>query len=120
MGILTKDAIFGTDDLVIEKVDLEEFWGGHVFVKTLTGLGRDEYEMSVMASRGEDNEINIQSARIDLVVLTTCDSDRNLLFEKEDVERLNQKNAKAINKIFAVAQRLNGLRKEDIEELAKN
>ena len=122
MNILTKGDIFNAVDSRIEEVDLTEYWGGSVFIKNLTGSERDVYEMSILEGKGDDDKINLKNARIDLVIMTTYgDSEcKELLFTSEDKEKLNEKSARPLNKIFAVSQRLSGLRKEDIEELTKN
>ena len=43
-----------------------------------------------------------------------------LLFSEDQVEQLSAKSAKPVDRLFAVAQRLNGMRDEDVEELAGN
>jgi hypothetical protein len=48
------------------------------------------------------------------------DENGERLFQEEDTFPLGGKSAAALDRIFTVAQRLNGLRDEDVEELAKN
>ena len=42
------------------------------------------------------------------------------LFSNDDVVALGKKNASALDKVFAIAQKLNGLSAADVEELEKN
>jgi hypothetical protein len=50
-----------------------------------------------------------------------CDDENGeRLFQEEDTFPLGGKSAAALDRIFTVAQRLNGLRDEDVQELAKN
>ena len=42
------------------------------------------------------------------------------LFDEGDTFPLGGKSASALDRIFTVAQKLNGLRDEDVDELAKN
>jgi len=51
---------------------------------------------------------------------TITDNDGTLLFSQADIESLGAKSCAALDRIYAVAQRLNGLAPEDIKELAKN
>ena len=42
------------------------------------------------------------------------------MFTDRDVERLGKKSALALDRIYEVAQRLNGIGKKEIDELTKN
>ncbi len=64
--------------------------------------------------------MNLQNIRAKLVALTVVDEQGNRIFKDEDVKWLGNKSAAALDRIFEVAQRLSGLRDEDVEELAKN
>jgi hypothetical protein len=48
------------------------------------------------------------------------DENGEQLFQHEDTFPLGAKSAAALDRIFQVAQRLNGLREEDVNELAAN
>jgi len=52
--------------------------------------------------------------------LTICDEEGTRLFAAKDMDELGKKSAAALDRIFTVAQRLNGLSGEDVEDLAKN
>ena len=47
MTILTRDQILQANDLVTETVEVPE-WGGSVFVKSLTGVERDQFEAAIV------------------------------------------------------------------------
>jgi len=119
MGLLTRDAILEAQDLQHEEVYIPE-WGGSVRVRTLTGAERDAFEQSIVDQRGKDTRMNLRNIRAKLVALTVVDGDGKRLFSDADAKLLGQKSASALDKIFEVAQRLSGLRDEDVEELAKN
>jgi hypothetical protein len=119
MGLLTRDAILEAQDLQHEEVYIPE-WGGSVRVRTLTGAERDAFEQSIVDQRGKDTRMNLRNIRAKLVALTVVDGDGKRLFSDADAKLLGQKSASALDKIFDVAQRLSGLRDEDVEELAKN
>ena len=119
MALLTRDAILQVQDLPTERVHVPE-WGGDVLVRALTGAERDRFEQSIVEQRGKSTRMNLQNIRAKLVALTVVDEQGNRIFKDEDVKWLGNKSAAALDRIFEVAQRLSGLRDEDVEELAKN
>lgn len=118
MKLLTKEQILGAKDLVKEELEISE-WGGMVTVRTLTGAERDLFEREVFID-GDVDKRNMENFRAKLVSLTLIDSEGNRMFSFDDLKALGSKSACALDKVFAVAQRLAGLRKEDVEELTKN
>ena len=118
MPILSKADILGAVDLQKESVDVPE-WQGEVYVRGLTGAERDQFENSIISMRGKDQKINLANIRAKLASLSICDEDGNRLFTDADVLALSQKSAAALQRVFAVAQRLSGLAAEDVKELAE-
>lgn len=95
-------------------------WGGHLFVRSLTGAERDAFEDSMRTGKGRNISVNLQNFRARLVVLTACDEAGAAIFEDTDVRRLGEKSAAALEHVYAVAARLAGLTAEDAEELTGN
>lgn len=117
MNVLTKDQILQADDIRKEKVEVPE-WGGFVWVKTMTGAARDQLEASIISGKGQRD---LRNLRAKMVALSVVDEDGKLLFSFEDVEELGEKkSAKALDRIFSVAQRLSGFTPQDVEEMTKN
>jgi len=116
MNILTKDAILNADDLQTETVSVPE-WGGEVLVKTLTGTERDEFENSILGDKEKPDITNVRAKAVSLCVV---DPEGKRIFSAEDVLKLGGKNSRALDRVFAVFQRINGMRKKDMEELIKN
>lgn len=114
--ILTKDEIFGADDLKREKVDVPE-WNGSVWVRALSGRERDKLETSII---GEDGKRRYDNLRAKLVVLSVVDEEGNRLFAFEDADEVGKKSARAIDRIFTVAQKLSGITPDDVEAMTKN
>lgn len=119
MALLSRDAILQAQDLPTERVEVPE-WGGEVIVRGLTAAERDQFEQSIVEARGKDTRVNLRNIRAKLVALCVVDEEGKRLFKDEDAELLGRKSAVALNRIFEVAQRLSGLRPEDVEELAGN
>lgn len=114
--LLSKDKILAADDLKYEDVEVPE-WGGTVRVRTMTGTERDAFEESMV---DKDKKTTFKNVRAKLTSKTVVDENNNPMFSDADIEKLGKKSARALDRIFAVAQRLNGIGKEDIEEYTKN
>lgn len=119
MNQLTREAILGQADRVVEAVDVPE-WGGVVYVRSLTGAERDQFEASIVQRNGKDTRTNLRNLRARLVVLAACDADGQPIFKTEDAAALGAKNAAPLDRLFAAAQRLSGLRDNDVQEMAEN
>ena len=116
--ILDKKAILLADDVVKELVSVPE-WGGDVWVRGMTGASRDKFEASIVQTRGKDQSLNMVNIRAKLASMTICDEAGQRLFSDADIAELSNKSAAALQRIFAVAQRLSGIGEEDVKELAE-
>ncbi|MEM6560042.1 MAG: hypothetical protein AAF656_00445 [Planctomycetota bacterium] len=116
--MLTRDQIFAAVDMKREKVDTRE-WGGHVFVRTMSGTERDAFEREMLAAK-EAGGNDLANIRARLAVRTVCDDKGKRVFTDADAEQLGRKSALVLDRIFETAQRLNGIGKKDVEELAGN
>lgn len=112
---LTKQQILEASDLKKEKVEVPE-WGGYVFVRTLTGAEFDQYERSIIEGR----KVNLSNVRAKLASRTIVDDDGKRLFTEAEAKALGGKSAKALDRVYDVAARLNGVGPKDVEELVKN
>ena len=113
MNILTKDAILAADDLPRETLRVPE-WGGDVYVRTMSGTDRDQFEASLIAKEGA-KEGRMENVRARLVALTLCDASGTRLFEDGEIASLGRKSARALDRVFSVAQRLNGIGSEQAD-----
>lgn len=117
--VLDREAILKANDIEKREVYIPE-WGGSVYVRGMTGRERDQFEATIIRQRGRNTEINMKNARAKLVVMCTVDQEGNRLFTDADVALLSEKSAKALDRIFVVAQELSGITREDMEELTEN
>lgn len=115
----TKALILAAQDLPVEEMEVPE-WGCWVRVKSLTAAERDNFEADIVQRNGRDTRMNLRNMRAKLVAATVVDEENKSLFTLADVEALGQKSAKALDRIFAKAQELAGLREADVKELAEN
>lgn len=113
--MLDRTAILGKLDLKREAVAVPE-WGDSVFIREMTAGERDEWESQVWG----ENPPHKDRLRAALVAYTLCDDKGVRLFTADDITALEKLGAAALHRVFEAAMRLNQLRKEDMEAVAKN
>jgi hypothetical protein len=113
--MLSKESIFQINDVQIVPVDVPE-WYGSVCVKTITAKDQDVWSAEV-AKQKKESRANFQAS---FLVMCICDESGTLLFSRSDADALGNKSAGALNRIFNVASRINGLSESDVKELEKN
>lgn len=120
MSLLSREQILQVDDAQVQEVQVPE-WGGSVRIKALNGTERDAFEASVAtAMAGKGVKLNLLNVRAKLVSLAAVDEQGQRLFRDQDVTALGRKNAAALDRVFAVAQRLAGLSEKDVEAITVN
>ena len=113
--MLSKSEIFECNDVKIEQVPVPE-WGGSVYVKTITAKEQDTWSADVSEQK-KNSTANFQAS---FLVMCICDESGTLVFDASDADALGNKSAGALNTVFNVASRLNGLSSGDVKELEKN
>ena len=117
--MLSKGQILDASDMTTEVVHVPE-WNGDVIVRTMTGMERDKFESSLLSEKGGSTTKNMENLRAKMVVMCAVDEDGKRLFTDKDTEALGKKSARAIDRVFTVAQKLNAIGTADVEELTKN
>jgi hypothetical protein len=112
MNLLNKAAILSAQDLAKELVEVPE-WGGSVYVRAMTGAERDAFELSIQGQK-------LENIRARLCAMCMVDESGTRLFGDKEAKELGQKSAAALDRVFAIAQRLNGIGTKDVEALEKN
>lgn len=117
--LLGKEAILQAKDLITKDVEVKE-WGGSVRLKTMTGAERDNYESQVLNTKTKNVEMNKKNFRTKLLVLTIVNEKNERVFTEEDIEALAEKSSLPIDMLATEAMKMNGILKEDEDELTKN
>ena len=117
--ILSKADILGCSDLRFETVAVPE-WGGSVRVRTLSGAERDAFEATLMKILNGKRVPDMDNLRAKLLAATVVDEEDKQIFGVQDLVALGRKSAIAIDRIFGVAQRINGMAPDSVEESIKN
>ena len=107
MALLSRDQILGASDRETQDVEVPE-WGGTVRVATMSAGARDAFDASLTDSEGNQETTNF---RAKLVAATVVDEDGERVFGSEDIDALAGHGARAIDRVFDVAARLNGFTK---------
>lgn len=103
--LLSKSNILAVDDLKQEDVPVPE-WGGTVRLRTLTGTERDAFGQALM---GTDGKADMTNYRARLLASCMVAEDGSALFSSAEVGALGAKSGAVLDRLFRVADRLNGL-----------
>ena len=117
--MLSRDQILQIDDRRHETVHVPE-WGGDVQVSTMSSTDRDVWENELFDMKDGKAKSTVAARkymRASLVARCITGEDGKRVFENKDIPALAEKNARAVDRVFTVAQRINGITKEDQEEL---
>ena len=119
-----KDAILEANDLQKVEVDVSEWWSsvGSVYVSEMSADARDEFEQYLAEVSRQQRDQNKQYAHIrgPLCAMCIVDADGERAFEFEDMEKLGKKNARALDRIFEEANKLNKVFGQEREDVEKN
>ena len=117
---LDRAAILAQDDLKYEDVLIPEWGGAWVRVRSMSASERDRFEAGTVQRNGKEVTTNFENIRARLCIMCLVNENGERLFDETDTFPLGGKSAAALQRVFEVAQRLNGLREEDVNELAAN
>lgn len=110
--MLNREDIKNAADYKVESVAVPE-WGGDVCVRTMTAAARDEWETECFGPKAPAR----RNVRASLAVRCVCDASGTLLFTRADAAWLGNKSAVALDRVYSVAARLNGIGlQEDAEK----
>jgi hypothetical protein len=120
MAILSKNDILAASDFATEEVYVPQ-WGGSVFVRTLSGRERDEFESSTVKMKNGKQEPDMVNFRARFVALCVVDEQGQRLFKtRAEIDMLGSKSVAALQLLFNKAQELNSMSEDDVEELTSN
>jgi hypothetical protein len=118
--LLSKEEIFGMDDIPTEEVVVPEWKGRTVLVCGLTAAGKNAYQASLLEIKGNSRKVRMENATAKLLVRTLVNRQRQSLFTESDIERLGTKSAAALERLAQVANRLSGMDEAENAEILKN
>lgn len=108
------EQILACQDVEFVETEVPEWGNITIRIHALNAEGREFWE------NFSDSDEWKTMGYATMTVLTCTDIEDNPLFTMEDREKLNKKSSKVLRKIFAIANKLSVLTKEDLEEIQRN
>ncbi len=119
-----REMLLGATTVPTETVPVPELGAGTTFtLRGMTGEERDAFELSLTAMTANQKKRvpDPKNYRAKLLVFSIVDSETGaLLFTPNDVVDVGKIRGDVLGRLADVAQRLSGLRKEDVEDAEKN
>lgn len=111
--LINRDEIIRTNDSKPIEVEVPE-WGGKVLIGAVSGENRERWEKE---AKKEPQPNHIRAL---MVAFSIVDQQGKLIFTEKDVEFLNKKNWKALDRIYDAAIEYNLIGEKQIVAEAKN
>ncbi len=118
---LTKEQILAATSRQYAEVDVPEL-GGTVTLQALTGAEMDDFRASCIVEKKDGTtERNLKNYSARFLIRAIVDAQtKERMFGSENITMLGKLPHAALTRLYDAAQKLNGLRDEDQEELVKN
>ena len=118
MGL--KDQILAANEGQSEKVPMPE-WECTIEMRSITAADLEAWQWETYQQNKDDTRANKSNLRTRLVVRCAFDPDTGeKVFTDADVDALNLKPSKIIERLYKVAEKLNAVTEKDVNDLAKN
>lgn len=111
---LTAEQILAADDLGLKQVTVKE-WGGDVFIRVMSVGERDSYERMWIGKK----DSGVDNFRSEYLARVLCNEKGELLFSREQVEKLANKSGAVMGRLFDEAIKHNNMSEADVEQLGK-
>jgi len=119
--IPTREQIKAAEDRPRLLVPVTEWGkGAQVYVRTMSAKQKADWEELVYDKSGKDYVWNRRKVAAATAICTVEDEAGALIFSADDMEWLNEKAGHVLDRIYAASAKLNGITKDDEDELAKN
>ena len=121
MTALSKAQILQIVDIKTERVAVPE-WGGDVMVREFTGTDRDAFEESMVRIDADGGRrADVSNMRAKLVSMCLIDEETGeRMFGQDELNLLGSKSASALERVFKVCQRINGMTVAEVQAAEKN
>lgn len=114
--------ILNVHDTQEKDVDMRKYgWGGFVKIRSMTGEGRDAYELSLYSEKDGKFSISRENMKAKLIAACAIDDKGVRMFKNsQQIKILGDKSAAAINHLYEECRQLNAISDKDVEELTGN
>ncbi len=120
-----RDQILNAKDIKSETVAVPE-WGGEFTIRGLTGAQQQAAsDAATVKEKGPDGEdvsrVDGSKLAVEMLLRSLIDPETNAaILEPADADALMQKSANVLNRLAAVAMKLNGMTKDEDAAIEKN
>lgn len=111
--LLKREHVLNVQDIKTQDVEVEE-WGGAVRVRQMTLAERGEF-----ARRGADSN-SLTTTGAWLLSILCVDEKGARMFTDDDVEALQSRNSRAVDKVVDAILQINGLDQKKVDAAVKN
>lgn len=112
---LTKEQILAANDRRRIEIEVPE-WGGPVLLSVMSGTERESFEREWTNT----DEKLLPNYKLKMLRRCIVDDAGEPMFTDADFSALGGKNAMVLDRLFDECMRLNGFKKDAVEEAAKN
>jgi hypothetical protein len=112
------EQILQAQDIQTHKVEVPE-WGVTVYVKVLKGRELDAFQASLLV-QGNARAVNIENMRAKFLVRCLVDEKGGRIFTDDEAKDLAEKSGGVLQRLFQLAQKLNGLDDAETGIVLKN
>lgn len=127
--VLTADQILSAEDSDLRPVHVPEWkdpktGADTIYLRTMSAKERNIWEADCMEirqkSEGKPLRVQLDNAMARFLARCICDQDGKLLFSEKQIEKLGDKSSLVLSRLWNEASKMNGLNKEDVDELVGN
>ena len=115
-----KDKILKSEDRPVTRWEDVPEWGVKVGFRVVSGVERSLHERRTLSKMRDGDVVDTSGLRSSLLVATLVDEDESPIFTSADASALDQKNGGVLDRLFKIAQDVNGFTDEASDELEKN
>lgn len=109
-----RDQIFASDDILKEIVEIPEWGGIKIEVRSLTGADRARILETGVDAAGN---VSLQRVYPEMVIASAYDPESGeRVFDESDKDGLMSKNALAIDRLAVIATKLSGLQDDAVDK----
>lgn len=110
---LSRDAILNAPDVEVQEIEIPE-WGGNAYIREMTTAEVEHFSMQTQTSAGTLDTSKMGGLRAKVVVWCLVDETGQAVLKLSDVEALQKKSNKVVDRIFDAILTLSGLSEEEI------
>lgn len=113
------EQILQAQDLRTEAVEVPE-WGVTVYITTMKAKELDAFQNSLLTMKGNTQTVSLNNMRSRFLVRCLVDEKGEHIFTDEQAKELSEKSGGVVQRLFMIAQKINGLDDSEVGITLKN